>query len=222
MGHGAGGVNRIHAKNADEWGSSATDFWISAGDMDATLPTGWTNTSILLTQSALSDFNSAADAQSISTWGTNADLDQLLSTRRFGSYYDFQEQADLLGYLPTALYCDILGVFTVHSANETATGFGLAGGVPLTITNHVAWIFSNSTNFALRTGATTTDAGALLDTTFHMFRIVITTGSTTEWFIDGVSQGTVTTMVDMFPCSFGMSASTTNRPFFNRVHIWYA
>lgn len=213
-------TNRIHV-GPDNWGQPATDFWINAREQDATLPTGWTNTSILIATAGASDFNTVGDSASQPTWGTNADLDQLMSVRTFGGYWDFQEQADLLGYMPTKLYCDILGVFTVHSANETATGFGLTNAVPLTITNHVAYIHSNSTNFAIRNGATTTDAGAALDTNFHLFRIVAETGGTFTWYIDGVSQGTLAIIGDLFPCAFGMSSSTTNRPHITKVHLWY-
>ena len=44
-------------------------------------------------------------------------------------------------------------------------------------------------------GTPTTDQGAVLDTDTHIYRVEWTSDTALEWFIDGVSQGTVTSNV---------------------------
>jgi hypothetical protein len=44
-------------------------------------------------------------------------------------------------------------------------------------------------------GTPTTDQGAVLDTDTHIYRVEWTSDTALEWFIDGVSQGTVSSNV---------------------------
>ena len=87
----------------------------------------------------------------------------------------------------------------------------------------MAWIFTDGANFTLRSAADS-DAGAADDALWHIFKIVVSAGGTSdtiEWFIDGTSQGTIDRQTDLWPCSFGMHALTTNRPGLGWVHIYY-
>jgi hypothetical protein len=129
-----------------------------------------------------------------------------------------------MGYAPTKLCAEFWAAMTVHSANETTSGFGFSTGSPATDTNHIAYIYTNGTNWHIRgtpgTGAFD-DAGAADDASWHKFKIVITSGGTTEWFIDGTSQGTITLVTDLYPTALAMHALTTNRPGIASGHVWY-
>ena len=133
--------------------------------------------------------------------------------------------SQILGYTATRLNLEIYAAFGTATANETITGFGLSTGSGLTATNHVAYIFSNSANFAIRgtdgTGALT-DTGAVVDNSYHLWKVVLTAGGSTEWFIDGTSQGTITLKTDMFPTALCVGATTTNRVSVDWAHIWYS
>jgi len=65
------------------------------------------------------------------------------------------------------------------------------------------------------------DAGAAIDTNYHLWRITYGS-STTEWFIDDVSQGTITTETDIWPLSFKAYCGTTNRLALVWARIYYS
>lgn len=228
-GSGLGG--RIHVNRAAHWTrTSGTDFWYreqEAGTAADDLITnyGWTTTALSYTVGSGADLLTSADVGTPTSTDFGAAADLLLSPSIFGDYGHSLMAADILGYQPTTLNLEAYAAFTVNSAAETISGFGFSTGSGLTATNHVAHIYSDATNFAIRgtdgTGALT-DVGALLAATYKKFKIVATAGGTVEWFIDGASQGTITLKTDLFPTAFSASVTTTNRLSLAWAHIFYA
>ncbi len=228
---GSGVANRIPVNRAAHWTRSAgTDFWYverEAGTAADDLITnyGWTTTGLSYTLGSGADLLTSADVGTPTSTDFGAATDLLLSPSIFGDYVHSRQAANILGYDPTTLNFECMAAFSVNSAAETISGFGFSTGSGLTATNHVAYIYSDATNFAIRgtdgTGALT-DVGALVDTLWHRWRIVATAGGTVEWFIDGTSQGTITLKTDLFPTAFSASSTTTNRLSLAQAHVWYA
>jgi hypothetical protein len=113
----------------------------------------------------------------------------------------------------------------VNSADEPTAGFGFieAGGVVTDEANHLAIISSDGTNFQLAANGgagALTDVGAAVDATWHYWDIVMTLGGSTEWFIDGTSQGSVALTADVFPTYF-VTHVVTNDILLGWVHIGY-
>lgn len=205
-----------------------TDWWLTVGSQDITNASGATNVSGLdswgwTTTALTTGFTNAVTADFLSSSDdtpphilTNASGDVLQSPIMFGNYSHQLLVAQFLERLPNRLVVEFYAAFTVASANESATHIGLHNGAAL-----VAAVFSDATNFQLSNGVTT-DAGALVDNLFHQWRIVVDKAtSLIEWFIDGISQGTVAITQDVWPAAFRMAASTTNRQGLSWVHIWY-
>lgn len=221
---------RRHVASPQMWAVEVgTDFWldpavngmITAGNAHELSDYGWTTTALGLTAGSGADFLSSADVGTVNVITFDAANDLLLSPRRFGDYQHGLVAKGLLGYYPTRLCAEVYAAFSTHSANETTTGFGLVTATPLTDTNHVAFIRTDGSNFAMRSSGAA-DAGAADDAAFHLFRIELTFGTgLAEWFIDGTSQGTIAILGDSFPVAFGASAGTTNRLSLGLVHIWY-
>ena len=212
--------------------SAATDFWYAeraAGIAADELITdyGWTTTALSYTVGSAADLLTSADVGTPTSTDFGAASDLLVSPSIFGDYIHSQIAAGILGYNPTTLNMEVYAAFTANGGNETTSGFGFSTGTGLTATNHVAYIHSNGTLFAIRgtdgTGALT-DTGAAKDTAFHKWKIVLTAGGSTEWFIDGTSQGTITLKTDMFPTAFsaGIVAAGANTLSIAHAHIWYA
>ena len=238
--HGATDValRRQHVLTPQSWGVAAgTDFWfmgsvngmLTAGNGHELSDYGWTTTALSLQNGSAADFLStiALDPGNPGAILFDAASDLLLSPAIFGDYQHAYQAEVLLGFAPSQLCLEAIGAFTVATNNETATGFGFIedGGSPITVADHMAYIFSNGTNFAIRNGATTTDTGAAVDTNSHKWKMVITSGGSIEWFIDGTSQGTISIQDDEWPASFGAGVLATtgaNRFQIGMVHIWYA
>ena len=232
-------LRRKHILRAQDWGSAAgTDYWAHFNDIDmlgvsqvtsadpgrsALSNYGWTTTALAIITNSGSgaDFLSSTDEVS----NTGVDLvdsgDLLQSPRIFGNYGHALLAEQFLGFAPTMLVLEVYGRMYTASANETNSGFGFIedAGTPATAADHLAFIFSDSSNFGLRSGAAS-DVGAAVTTTFHLWRIELV-GTTAEWFIDGTSQGTIVLETDEFPVSFGAHAFTTNNLMLAWVHIWY-
>ena len=227
--------SRVHVTRPSLWTRAAgTDFWMkpdinfAGGAADELLTdNGWTLTSVTLTAGTLAALLSSADVGTPSIAALDAGSDLLLSPSIFGDYAHGLMAGQFLGYTPTTLNLELYANFSVSTAAETTSGFGFSTGSSLTDTNHIAFIYSDATNFAMRgtpgTGAYT-DVGALRDATFHLWRITATAGGTVQWFIDGTSQGTITLVTDLFPTAFSGSivAAGTNRVNIAWAHIYYS
>lgn len=183
---------------------------------------GWATTSLVAVDGTAGDLLDAADVTPTHIL-TDATGDTLASPRIFGSYSHALQASRFLGYMPTRLVMECYAAFTVNSAFENATFFGLAGPGTTAAngSGSCASVYANNGggNFRLdsQSGG---DNGATSDTAWHKWKIVVD-ATNTEWFIDDVSQGTITTEADDWPCSFKLIASTTNRIALSWVRIYY-
>ena len=227
--------NRLHVMDARSWSTQmGTDYWAQFGIGSTIAVTngtllsefGWTTTSLVETaMTGAGDFLSTSDFSVPAHLLTNASADLLESPSVFGDGAQAEAAAEILGHSPTTMSCEWYGSFTVVTGTSNRSGFGLVqdGGAAGTAADQLAWIYTDGTNFTLRSSGDS-DAGALDDTDWHTWKIVVSTGSVTdavEWFIDGTSQGTMDRIDDQWPVSFGMHALTTNRPAIAWVHLWY-
>lgn len=229
---------RVHVLTPEEWNrAGGTDFWAvfgpeaitaAAGSSALITDSGWTATSLVETAGTGADFLATADRSKPAHILTDAASDLLQSPSIFGDYMHAQVAASILGYQPTKMACEFGFAMTVNSANETTSGIGLveAGGTAGTAADDLAWLVSDGTNFKLRSGAATSAAGALIDTNWHVAKIVLDNSvaagtAMVSWYLDGALQGTLDLETDLFPCSFGMFAGVTNRPALSFAHIWY-
>ncbi len=210
----------------------ATRWHLSSGTHFANLQssgtanTGWTATG---SPSALTpgtgDFNTTADfAPAGISLATTASAQSIrFQTLLFGSYAQWAMARDILGYEPTKLCFSVWASFAVNTANESLTGFGFVTQVAaITADAHkVAWIHSDGTNFTFREN-TNTDAGAAKDTALHQFMVKID-ATNMEWFIDGTSQGTLSTPADVWPVSWQVNgaAARTNTVQMASLVVWY-
>ncbi|KKL90276.1 hypothetical protein LCGC14_1906280 [marine sediment metagenome] len=227
--------NRLHVMDARSWSTQmGTDYWAQFGIRSTIAPTGggilselgWTTTSLIETaMTGAGDFLSTSDFSVPAHILTDASGDLLESPSVFGDGSQAEAVAQILGHSPTTLSCEWYGSFTVVTGTSNRSGFGLVqdGGAAGTAADQLAWIYTDGTNFTIRSSGDS-DAGALDDTDWHTWRIIVSTGSATdavEWFIDGTSQGTMDRITDQWPVSWGMHALTTNRPAVAWLHIWY-
>lgn len=231
-------LSRVHVYAPELWNRGAgTDYWaifgiestIAAAGSSALLSdSGWTTTSLAETAGDGADLIATGDRANPPHILTNAGNDLLQSPAIFGDYGHAQVAASMLGYQPTKLCVEFYGAMTVHSADEkTTTGWGFveAGGAAGTANDRMAWIGTDGANFFCSSAADE-DAGAADDANWHVFKIelsnVVAAGTDmATWYIDGASQGTLDVQTDEWPVSFGMFASTTNRPALAWIHIWY-
>ncbi len=223
--------HRIHTGPQFQ-GHASSDFWVVATQSNAVAAAsatnpeglsgwGWTTTALNVTQPTSGDFLSAADSTPATiTFGASADA--LSSARIFGDYAHGLVAKAILGYMPTRLCLEAYLQWPTATANENGSFFGFAGigTTDSTVAGSVASIMSDGTNFRLKTGSAGNDAGAAIDNSFHVWKIAID-ATNTEWFIDGTSQGTVTTVTDQFPIALRGIVTTTNRMELAWAHIWY-
>ncbi len=225
----------------NDWDNAmATDYGINFNSVSgqvaaasATNPggrSGWffTTTSLVATAGTAGDFNSSSDFTP-SHILTDASADAFVTPRIFGGYDQFQRVSDILGYQATKLRMDAFAAFTVNSANETASYFGFcapgttdaaaAGGGPCIRSGG-----TGSTFFL--TSDNGSDGGGNVDTAWHRWRIDINS-TNAEWFDDiaaagtMASRGTITTEADIWPLSWKMIVTTTNRIGISWVRISY-
>lgn len=201
----------------------APDFWGSVAGQHywwgltlTTAPSGWTYTGIVASGTPAGDFNSSADHTPRHARMADAS-DAIASPAVFGSYAHMQAVEDAIGSAVTTLCLEVYGRFATASNNENSTGFGFAIGTA--DTDHAAFIASDGTNFIFRS-AGASDTGAVVDTSFHLWKITVNS-TTSEWFIDGVSQGTIATVGDLWPCSFRAFITTNNDLEIAWAHVWY-
>lgn len=226
---------RVHVP-APQWADGiGTDFWLQPGTAVNGATTfllssqGWTTTSLGITQGSAADLLSYADPGVPRTVLFNASGDLIASPIIFGDYIGGKNAALVMGRsdLPRYLVMDAYAAFTTASANENTSGFGLVedGGAITTQGDQLAVITSNSANFVCASGADS-DVGAAVDNNYHWWRVILDAGLGTatdavEWFIDGVSQGTLDLEADEFPVFFSGHTLTTNRIALGTTHIYY-
>lgn len=191
---------------------------------------GWfyTATSLVATITGTGDFNASGDHTPTHIL-TNADLDTFITPQIFGGYDQFQRVADVLGYLPTELVVDTYAAFTVASANEATTFFGMtaASVTDTSAAGAAGGIRSGGTGTTFfLTSDNGSDAGANIDNGWHKWRIVYGT-TNTEWYDDIAtpgtlaSRGTITTEADIWPTGYRMRSGTTNRIGVSWIHLFY-
>ncbi len=216
---------------------AGTDFWLVAQTVDlvttaaAANPSGlsgwgWTTTNLTLGVGSAGDFLSSDGVGTPAGLIFGSDTDLLQSPPIFGDYLNGLLAGKILGRYPTKMIMEVYASFSTNSAEETRTGFGLveAGGTAGTDDDAMVWIHDlGSTNVFSCRSAADSDNGSADNTDPHLFRVVISKGTTDaiEWFIDGVSQGTLDLQEDLWPCSFGAYSSTTNRLRLSFAHFWY-
>lgn len=220
----ASGAMRVHtSQDFDNFDAKtvATDFWgtpaISSWNVLGT-PTD-------MAAAYTSDPFSKTDFADYPAIDLNSNGDGIYcnSTPGFGTWAHARMVEGILGSLPTKLVYEQDAKWVTHTANETTSGLGfvVGGGSPLTAANHVAFIYSNGTNFLLRSSGAS-DTGAADDGDWHKFKIVLDSAAVTaEWFIDGVTQGTIALLQDTFPVIVGASVFTTNRIRVGWAHLYY-
>lgn len=234
---GNSGAGRVHVQ-APEWRRSpGTDFWLmdmgtseddatgvtTAAGITQSFPTyGW----ILVSTNIASALTAAGDLLNVTTdpaLRTFADLDtaadNLFSPAVFGSAAHAEFFRSIFGVYPTRLCAEFFAGFEVNNSNETETGWGFStlAGMSQGIRIH-----SNGANFRLASGGNG-DVGAAVDTAIHKWKLQIDSADT-EWFMDGVSQGTVATVQDVWPMGFRAQVLTGNGNFnqlYVPLHIWY-
>lgn len=226
---GAGGV----VAQPQFWaGSPAYEGWLANFHADlvavaaAANPSGldgwgWTCTGLAVVEGSAGDFMSSADNDP--THVRLADANDVLSSPRiFGGFDAVKMVTTILGSVPTKFMLEFYASFPVNGTNQTTTFIGLTA--PATTDAAAAGsagaITSNGTNFVL-TSDTGSDAGAALDTAWHMFRIEWTFASTVEWFIDDVSQGTIAMETDIWPQAF-KAMSQLNDIYLAFIHWKYS
>ena len=236
-GHGVVRVShnlRRHVSRPSLWTREpGTDFWLKPGvgmpgiAADELLTDyGWTLTSITQTAGSLGDLLSSADVETPNIAALDAASDLLLGPLIFGDYASGLLAGQFLGYMPTKLCLELYANFSVATVAETTSGFGFSTGTSLTATNHIAFIYSDATNFAIRGTPGTglyVDTGALVDNAYHHWKIVATAGGAVTWYIDGALQGQISLVTDLFPTALSASvvAAGTNRVNIAWAHIWY-
>lgn len=210
----------------DVWSNGVgTDYIISWGS--AAAYTGWTatGTPTIIANAADGDLFSISDHNPIGIQiATVASAQSYrFQSLLFGARNHMKAAADILGYEPTLLCMRVQARFSVNSANEDQTGFGLVTTTAATTTNaqKVCWVSSDSANFKVRAN-TTTDTGAAIDTAWHDWLFVMD-GTNIEWFIDGASQGTCAMQTDAYGAAFQVNgaAARTNVVQISNVHVWY-
>ena len=222
---------RVHVGPRDWDNAAATDYWLNANSLSgqtsaasATNPYGlsgwgWTTTSLTVVAGGTGDLNSSGDVDPTAI-GTDAANDTLVSPKIFGGYDQFQRVSEILGYTPTILRLKAYARFSTASANETTSGIGFMTGTDFAAAGSVGGWTSNGTNFFL-TSDNGSDSGAAIDTSWHTFQLDVGPTTTTTWYLDGSSQGTITTETDIYPTRFKLIAGTTNRVQLSWLHILY-
>ena len=237
---GLSSASRVHVWRPEQWNrSGGTDFWgvwgpesltAAAGSSALITDSGWTATSMVETAGTGADLIATADRTAPAHVLTDAASDLLQSPAIFGDYMHAQIAASILGYQPTKLIAEFGFNFTVGTGNEPASAIGFveAGGSIVTANDAMATIFSDGTNFKLRSGAAAGSAGPAIGAAWRIGRISLDntvaagTGMVTAT-IDGVTVPAIDCQTDLFPVSFGLGvvAAGTNRIGSSFWHIWY-
>ncbi len=235
-----GRTQRVHAARPQDWGSmAATDYWANFGDLTL-VPAdssdldsyGWVEagTWVHLAGSGADFLSESPIADAGTPGGLHVDDagDAIRSPFIFGDYAHGVMASRLLGYMPTSLNMECYARFNADPGDDEDTGFGFVeagAATPFVKAGLMALITSDGTNYSLESGVTA-DAGSAAGGATqlpHLWRMQFT-GTTVEWWIDGVSQGTLAMQDNLFPIAWGASvgAGGLGDPVISWVHIWYA
>lgn len=225
---GGGGVTPVQSNDwATGFGSEfLCDFYATV--FSSAAPTGWISNGIAINASGRTgDLNTSADLDPtyirLDTAG-----DYLLSPPRFGGSDHFRAAELLLGSAPTKLCAEFTVRFPSGAGNYNAgdgVGFWKSSGAPGVSDAMAVVRVDGSGNWQLYQGNdAATDAGSAAGTGFTRIRIDVGS-STTEWFIDGTSQGTITTATDGWPARWGGAliapGAAGDIDLVSHVRIWY-
>ncbi len=232
--------NRVHVFRALDWNRAAgTDYWMipatndeltaAATNAEILSNVDWTTTTLTHTVGTLGNLL-AALSQATSygpVWTTAAAAAEIRSPAIFGGPEQAQMAAMILGYTPTQLVLEWIARFSVNATGETTSALGFATGVITTAGNAVGTIYSDGTNFKVRTSAATSTAGAAVDTNFHRWKIILdSVALTVTGFMDGAVIGAAAGIAltnTLFPTSIAAGNATAGN---NRVqpgiaHVYY-
>ena len=145
------------------------------------------------------------------------------SPQIFGGADGYRMAQIFLRQAPTKLVCEFYGYFTSNPTGNTVATIagGLVSGAPSSAdgAGSAGVIVSDGTNFRL-VSDNGNDAGAAIDNALHLWRIEYGL-VTTEWFMDDVSQGTITTETDVWPTGYysrAQAGETAFRSLFGRIY----
>ena len=222
--------------NARDWmGAAGFEYWLGVMDIDmftaaaAAQPGGldaygWSIGSSPAITSVNGDVIGSLSSPGARYISVNSGS-QIYSPLMFGGYIGAKIAERFLGATPTKLVAEFWAAFGSTATNQTTSWlFGMTAGSGQTdaaAAGSAGCIVSDGANFRLRSAAGN-DAGAAVDTNWHLFRIEY--GATnTEWFIDGVSQGTIATETGIWPRALNMRRDATgNQPRVGPGRIYYA
>lgn len=209
-------ADRHEVQNAALWDdSSGSDYFFEpdaaqisgTGSAEDLSDVGWTIDGFTYVSGVGGDFLSKADRGVPSHYLIDAPNDLLQSPDLFGNFDHGHQAGHHLGDIePTTLTFEWEAAWSTASNNETASAMGIAqaAGAINVAAEQLAAIFSDGSNFGLRSSGDS-DVGAVVDNDWHTWKIVFSQGITDaiEWFIDGVSQGTIDLLEDVMPFAWG-------------------
>lgn len=214
------------------WESQAGyEFWLLGGSADVMTAAGaandgldaygWTRTNPVGASFAGPDLLSSADRGDPEFFHSSTTAgDGIASPRIFGSYDHALQAARFLGQIPTKMVLEYSGRWSLTANELTAfAGMGVPTLADASAAGSAGCIRANNVNFTL-TSDLAEDVGAAVDANWHTWRIEYG-ASLTEWFIDNVSQGTITTETDIWPVSFVYKRGASNNPRYAWVRVYY-
>ncbi len=232
--------NRVHVFKAADWNRAAgTDYWMipatndeltaAATNAEILSNVDWTTTTLTHTAGTLGNLLGGVTVATTHgpVWTTAAAAAEIRSPAVLGGPAQAAMVAQMLGYVPTQLILEWVARFSVATANETTSALGFATGVITTAGSAVGTIFSDGTNFKVRTSAATSTAGAAVDNNFHRWRIVLdASAATVTGYMDGAVIGAAAGIAltnTLFPTSIaaGNATAGTNRVQPGIAHVWY-
>lgn len=219
--------------NPENWGHDVgTDYHAFFGEADEAAgggkdlaEHGWESSGFGYLAGSGAGFLDVDDQGTLGGFNFDTASDYLISPFIFGSYTHGRFVQNVLGYFPSRLNMEVMARFASSAADEQATGFGFieAGATgALAKADLMAFISIGATNFELHSGAVA-DEGSAKDTDPHLFKITIERDDAAEWFIDGVSQGSIAIQANLWPGAWAANTQVggNNDPVVSWVDLWY-
>lgn len=217
-------------RNARDWlGGAGFEFWFgSIGDDLLDTPAATTNLAGLQgwgwgQSGTVNDTPITGNLFEAYSYINPSTTSGIASPRIFGGIDHLNMAAKFLGVTPTKLVFEFYGKFSTTAANETTSWIGgltrTTSDTDAAATGSAGCITCNGSNFVL-TSDNGSDVGATIDTDPHWFRIEVGAVNT-EWFIDDVSQGTITTETGIFPIAISTRRASGNQPQLMQGRVYY-